>query len=273
MRNRLLIGTLLVLAVTGFVWGQPERPKVFIGLGGEPGDEGIVIRDVTADSPAAKAGLKPGDVIVKIGDKVVKGFETMGEALAGKNPGDKLSLTAKREGKEQVFELTLAAPSAGAVQPRPAAPQARGGFLGVMLQELSPDLKSKLGVTVDKGALIADVVPNSPAAKADLKEGDVITALDGNPVESAQALREAIQRSGAGKKVSFKVARGDKMMDMTAHLEEMTPDRIAPRTRALPLQAERPTITAPADRIRELERKLQELEKRLAELEKKGAKP
>lgn len=284
MRIRILVGTLFTLTLAGLVWSQPgDRPKVFLGLGGEPAENGgIMVRDVTPDGPAAKAGIKAGDVITKAGDKPIRGFDSVGEALAGKKPGDKLSLTALREGKEQTFEVTLAAPQAD----RPATPPRTGGgppagaggppapgsgFLGVLLQELTPDLKTKLGVAADKGALIADVVPNSPAAKAEIKEGDVIVALDGNPVESVPSLREAIQKAGAGKKLSFKVARGDKMMDVTAELVAATPDRFTPR-QPRTIAPDRPRIVDDAARVRELEQRIKELEKKIAELEKKGAK-
>jgi S1-C subfamily serine protease len=280
MRTRSLLAVCLVLVLTGLLWSQPaQRPRVFIGLGGEPGpdDNGIVVREVTADGPAARAGIKPGDVISKVGDKPVKGFETMGEAIAGKMPGDKLMLTIVRDGKEQVLELTLAAPSATAqLGPRPGGPpasQPSGGFLGVVLMELTPELKAQHSVAVDKGALITDVMPGSPAAKAELKAGDVVVAMDGTAIETAQALRDAIKTAGAGKKVAFKVARGSKQMDVAVDLEAMTPERLAGRVPGPAprlLQPERPLIVTDAQRIRELEKKVQDLEKRLTELEKKA---
>jgi serine protease Do len=278
MRLRFLFSTLLILVGAGLVLSQPaERPKVFIGLGGEPtpDDKGILVRDVTADGPAAKAGIKPGDLIVKVGDKAVKGFDTMGEALASKKPGDKIGLTLSRDGKEQAVELTLTAPAANAqLGPAPAGVQLGGGFLGVVLQELTPDLKSRLGVAVDKGALITDVLPNSPAGKAELRDGDVIVALDGNAIETAQALRDAIKAAGPNKKVAFKVVRGAKQMDVGIQLEEMTADKLVPRPPTAPPRAVLPTPLVPeSQRIKDLEKKVQDLEKRLAELEKKGAKP
>lgn len=275
MRTRILVSTLFIFALAGFVWSQPaERPKVFLGLGGEPADNGFMIRDVTANSPAAQAGLKAGDVIVKVGESKVTGFETVSQALTGKKPGDKLGLTVLRDGKEQAVEVTLAAPQPGAAQPRPggAQPEPRGAFLGVLLQDLTPELKSRLGVTGDRGALIADVVPNSPAAKADLKDGDVITEVDGQPVAGAQSLRELIQRSNVGKKLAFKLSRGGKTLDVAAELAEATPDRIAPRAARPPQQPSPPRIVDDATKVRELERRIQELEKRIAELEKKGGK-
>ena len=60
MRTRILVSTLFMLALTGLVWSQPaERPKVFLGLGGEPTDNGIMVRDVTATAPRPRPVSNP----------------------------------------------------------------------------------------------------------------------------------------------------------------------------------------------------------------------
>jgi len=74
------------------------------------GSNGIVLRGVRPDSPAAEAGLQTGDVIVKVGEKSVEGYQTLIESLGTSKPGDKLSLTFKRGEEEQVVDVELAAP-------------------------------------------------------------------------------------------------------------------------------------------------------------------
>ena len=135
-----------------------------------------------------------------------------------------------------MFELTLTAPQAGA-NPAPAAAPAepRGAFLGVMLQELTPDLKTRLGVTADKGALITDVVPNSAAAKADLKEGDVITSVDGQPVESPRPSARPSRSPASARSSPSRCGASDKALT-SRHAEE-----------ALPTASPRPGASAAAD--------------------------
>ncbi len=88
---------------------KAEEEHGFMGvqLGGE--EEGpVTIAGVTDDSPAAKAGIKEGDQIVKVGDKDVKSVQDVMTRMQTTKPGDKLTITVKRDGKEHKYTLTLA---------------------------------------------------------------------------------------------------------------------------------------------------------------------
>jgi len=278
--NRLragLIAVLLLLTVGVLAWTQPRpadaTPRGFLGVlvgPAEEGGTGVVVREVTPASPAAKAGLKKGDRIVKLGDQEVSDVEKFLRTVASKKPGDKLTLVVRRDGKEQSLTATLAEPT-GRVAP--GFPDLRGlrrpAFLGVQTQALTPELKERLKVDTDTGIVVTEVVPNSPAAKAGLKRDDVITAVDGRPVKDATDLRDAVQKAGPGKVVALQVVRGKEKFSVKALLREgafgffLTPgeDRF-------------PTVDVESmldqgRRIRELERRIEELEKRLSALEKK----
>src|SRR5262245_47142146 len=73
----------------------------------EEGKSGPWLREVTPDSPAAKAGLQNGDIVTKIGDTDIKDVAGLTAAVAGHKPGDKLTLWVMRDGKEQKLEVTL----------------------------------------------------------------------------------------------------------------------------------------------------------------------
>lgn len=86
---------------------QSER-RGFVGLTyGEPDDTGAAVRFVTTNSPAAKAGIKAGDVLVRVGNTPVSSSSTLNDVLTEKNPGDPLEFTLLREGKEQHVTVTL----------------------------------------------------------------------------------------------------------------------------------------------------------------------
>lgn len=90
------------------------------------------------------------------------------------------------------------------------------GWLGVVIQDLSPDLAKELGVKVTEGVLVTEVVPNSPAAKAGLKEKDVIVKVNGKPVRNASELRSQILILKPGTEVELEIIRnGEKKIVKT----------------------------------------------------------
>ncbi|MBL8808532.1 MAG: PDZ domain-containing protein [Planctomycetaceae bacterium] len=94
---------------------RPTARTPYLGLQPDlaaSGENGIVVRAVRPDSPAAKAGVATGDVIVKVGDTKVEGYQTLIEALVPAKAGDTLKLTVKRGTEEKVLEPVLGEPQA-----------------------------------------------------------------------------------------------------------------------------------------------------------------
>src|SRR6476659_7924573 len=81
------------------------------------------------------------------------------------------------------------------------------GWLGVSIQELSPELAQQFGITETKGVLVSEVLEGSPAKGAGLERGDVILEYDRQPVESPSQLRNAVARTTVGKKITIKYLR------------------------------------------------------------------
>src|SRR5262249_18568492 len=143
----------------------------------EEGGNGILVLDVTPDSPAAQSGLKKGDKIVKLDDKEVPNVEQFLRAVAGKKPGDKINLGILRDGKEQNLGVTLGERPAPEAPTFPGMPGSRRpAFLGVQTQPLTPEIKRRLNIEAEAGVVVTEVVPRSPAAQTGLKRDDVITA-------------------------------------------------------------------------------------------------
>jgi S1-C subfamily serine protease len=253
-----------------------------VSIAPNPQGKGILVGQVVDNGPAAKAGVKAGDVIVKLDDKDVTDIEAFTATVREKKAGDKLALTVLRDGKEEKIEVTLgeAGRRPGRAEPparadRPDRPDRRGGFLGVQAQELTPELKTRLGVAADRGVLVADVMPDSPAAKAGFKRDDVIVEMDGKPVADPREFTEAVRRLGRDKEVSFKVARGKETVEVKAKLgappagDELRVPPV-PRPRVNPFEG----FTFPdSPQVQELKRRVEELEKRVKELEQKASPP
>jgi C-terminal processing protease CtpA/Prc len=144
----------------------------------------------------------------------------------------------------------------------------------VSLTELTPELREFFGAPKDAGVLVSSVSENGPAAKAGMRVGDVITAVNGKPTAGYRDLREAIKDNHAGDNVRLEIIRGKGRQTIVATAEE----REGPEIRAFklgeiekglfPKSEWRGMLMAPENdelrtRIRDLEKRLQELEKRL----------
>jgi serine protease Do len=95
------------------------------------------------------------------------------------------------------------------------------GWLGVMIQDLTPELAKSLGVSVTKGVVVSDVVKGGPAEKAGLKQGDVITSFNGKSVDSSHALSFLVATTKPNSQVPMQVVRDGKTMDITVTIGTM----------------------------------------------------
>lgn len=96
------------------------------------------------------------------------------------------------------------------------------GHLGVMIQAVDPDMAKQFGLSQGGGALVGDVTPGSPAAKAGIERGDVILALNGQPVNGPDDLSVRISETTPGTPVHLKIFRGGESKDVTVTLNELT---------------------------------------------------
>jgi serine protease Do len=98
------------------------------------------------------------------------------------------------------------------------------GWLGVSIQEVTPDLAKQFALPDAKGAVVTDVLENSPAAKAGLQQGDVIVSYDGKPVENPGNFRNHVAQTGVGKKVKIGVVRDKKEKEFEVTIAEQPKD-------------------------------------------------
>ncbi len=146
---------------------------------GMPG-QGAYVAEVTPGSPAAGAGVKPGDVITKLDAEGIKASADVVDYVSSRTIGAPVDVTIFRDGSSRQLRATLA-PSPGDTDERKEAPK-----VGLSLQSLTPELAGSLGLPPGaRGAAITDVAANSPGGRAGLLPGEVILDVDRRPVASA----------------------------------------------------------------------------------------
>lgn len=155
----------------------------------------------------------------------------------------------------------------------------RRGFIGIRLVQISEDLRKHYGASKDAGVLVSEVGADSPAAKAGIQVGDIITQADGDRVDSARDLSRAVREKKTGDKVRLQVLRDRRAQEVTVTLEEREgrEGRIrsfrAPKGKAWSYRMDperwKPMVLDNLDELPKLQDRLRDLEKRLEELEKR----
>lgn len=190
---------------------------------------GLLIVNVVPDSPADDAGLREDDVLIKYAGKNVEKADDFVALVRNTEPNSAVKITIFRDGSEKEVEATLGKKRSRGFHYFGMGDEPNFVFLsgrpllGVQLQELNKDLAQYFN-GVEKGALVVSVVEESPAEKAGLKAGDIITKIDDATVESPEDLMEALTdyeagetarleyiRKGAAAKAQVKLEKNDEM--------------------------------------------------------------
>jgi serine protease Do len=187
----------------------PDMARAF----GMANGHGVAVAEVTANSPALKAGLKVGDVITAINGNPVEDVNTFRLAVAGFAPGTTVHLKVARNGQNldipvALGEYNLEADGNGKGQDDnlPGAGE-KGALRGVSVQTLNSDLRQQLQLPEGiAGVVITDVDSDSPAAGAGLEQGVVIVQVNHKPVNSVAEFNSAV-RAGASKDSTLLLVR------------------------------------------------------------------
>jgi serine protease Do len=166
-----------------------------------PDNTGAIVDDVLPDTPALKAGLKSGDVILSVNGKPIDSANTLTLTISDLEPGAKVTLKLLREGAPKTLEVVLGELPPGG----PNADQSNSGddssttdaLDGVTVDDLTPEVRQQWHIPERiKGAIVIDVSADSNAADAGLEKGDVIMLIDKHPVTGTD---DAIRLSKAAK--------------------------------------------------------------------------
>ncbi|MBN2211699.1 MAG: DegQ family serine endoprotease [Sedimentisphaerales bacterium] len=156
--------------------------------------QGILVQDVLDDSPAEKAGLKQGDVIIKLNGRNVEGVPGFRSKISMMPPGEKVELTIMRDGKEKEIDVTI-----GEMDEKQAARLRAGESggtekLGLEVEDLSPEAAETYGFDNDeKGVIITHVAADSVAAEKGLRPGQLITSVNRREISNVEEFLNAVE--------------------------------------------------------------------------------
>lgn len=163
--------------------------------------EGALVASVNDDTPAARAGIRSGDIVTAVGNETVKTPKDLSRLVADLSPGDKRSITLWRDGKSMDVNVTIggnddskqAANDAGDGKVQPSNQPS----IGVGLANLTPDVRQQLNLPRGvEGAVVASVNPDKPAAAAGIQTGDIIVSVNDQPVHNAHEVHTAVAKAG-----------------------------------------------------------------------------
>ncbi len=158
---------------------------------------GALISGLKPDAPAAKAGLRDGDVILQLNGQPVESANDLRLRISQTAPGATVKLGISRDGKTQDVSVTLAELPPDATAEEAPGDSGAGGLEGVNVQELTPETAKELQlVPGTRGVVVASVDPSSAAAAAGLSRGDVIQEVNRKPVHSITEYKQALAAVG-----------------------------------------------------------------------------
>ena len=207
----------------------------FLGVYSSKTEKGVIINNVLDSSSAKKAGLQKDDIITKVGDKEITTPEELRNAIQAYKAGDKVTINYLRDGKKKSAKVELGkAPS----MPKDFNSQLQkdlmngfgnGNNYNFRMMPMPPqnfnfnNNRPRLGLQIQdtedsSGVKVQNVLPGSPADKAGLKEGDIITEMNGKKINDVDNVMSKIHSADHSRDFKIKVLRDKKEMNFDVHL-------------------------------------------------------
>jgi serine protease Do len=200
---------------------QPLTPELARSFGSKDA-KGVLINEVMPDSPAAKAGLKPGDILLEFEGRSMEGTGDLQRAVGFFSPDRTAKLKILRDQAEKVIEVKVgqAPDERQAQQQRPSGGRARS-MLGLEVRPVTPEIARQLNLRTTDGVIVFRVEDGTPAAEAGVQRGDVVKQLNGQTVKTmadferltgnmkeGDPLTVLLQRGAMSLYVAFRIGRG-----------------------------------------------------------------
>jgi serine protease Do len=180
-------------------------------------ESGALVGDVTAGSPAEKAGIKPGDIIIEFEGKTIKEMNELPRLVAAVPVGKTVEVKVLREGKPLVFKVQI--------QEMEDKKMAATGSqtketLGIYAQEFTPEMARRLRMDYEPGIIVVQVQEGSPAEEAGLQEGDLIKEVNRKPVKDMKTYQNLIGGLKKGSNLLFRIKRNGMNLFVGLRLSE-----------------------------------------------------
>lgn len=173
--------------------------------------KGALVSQVFKDTPADRAGIKQGDVILEFDGKKIENFGDLPRTVASTPPGKTVTVKIFRDGKVLTLELTVAEMKEKTEVAK--APSEKP--LGITVQDMTPEIARGLGLEEVAGVVVTNVNPHSPAAEAGIRRGDVIQEVNRKPVENAAAFARTVEEAKNQESILFLIRRGENSLFVT----------------------------------------------------------
>ena len=186
----------------------PDEAKKLLGI-----DYGVQVNQVVPGDPAAKAGIKEGDILLEFNGQKIEDPDNFRYLVAESKVGTTVPVKVMRGKETLTLKVTLGE------QPKETASIPTRGTesqkMGMAVQTLTPDLANQLGYQGQKGVVVTDVDPNGPAASAKpapIRAGDLIQEIDRQPIASVEDYNAALAKAAPGKAVLLLIRAHDGSM-------------------------------------------------------------
>jgi serine protease Do len=172
--------------------------------------EGALVAQVLPDSPAAKAGLEPGDVIVEFNGRDIPSSGSLPPMVGRAGVGSTAPVVVLRDGERRSIDVTLEQLPESAGRPsrtQPGGPDGEFEELGMTVEPLNDERREALALDDAVEGVVVTGVSGGPAAEAGLAPGDVITRVNRAPISGLEALQQALEEAPSGSSVPLLVLR------------------------------------------------------------------
>lgn len=173
-----------------------------------PTIDGALVERVTPGSPAEKAGLQKGDFIVELDGAHIRDHNQLMNLIATFKPGTSVAIKLFRAGEEKLVRVKLGERPSSLAESEPNEEEPESNFfLGMMLEDLTPDIKEEYEIEASSGVVITGVESDSQARKEGLRPGDVIREVNRKTVATVAEIRRTLERTKPGDLVLLRISR------------------------------------------------------------------
>lgn len=187
---------------------------------------GVQVNRVFPGSPAQDGGLQAGDIILELAGRPVYSVARLRWLVSQATSSPEVEIKYYRDGETSSSRVDLRAPAPVPGKRPPGGGWSSASYLGVGLQALTPGLREAFSVPDDIGVLIAEVYPDSPAARAGLSAGDTIVRMDRRTITVIPDIHRVLDYFEPGERIEIELIRGGERRSMTVTLGERETPRV-----------------------------------------------